>query len=180
MGWIDYIKTESDKALKEIYADEKDRCVSWLSSNTNLSREQGLDVFQTAVIILYDNVMSGKLTRLDSKLSTYLIGICKNKSRELIRAESKYSATDEFPLLKDHCDEEIEEKKEKELMISTISKMLNRMGDPCKSLLHLFYYVKMSMEEIAELMGYNNTATAKNQKYKCMKRLQKLCVDING
>lgn len=179
MDWINYIIKESDKALSQIYTDHKGQCIAWLRKNTDLPDNSCAEVFQTSVVILYENVINQKLKKLDSKLSTYLISICKNKARDYKRATGKYSMTSEFPLLTDHCEEEIEAKKEKEIQLIVVSKMLNRMGDPCKSLLQLFYFKKMSLEEIKNLMGYNNAATAKNQKYKCMKRLQKLCLDIN-
>lgn len=178
MDWVQYIKENSDKALSDIYRDEKEKCLAWLGINTNLSENDKLEIFQVAVVILYDNVVLDKLKSLDTKLSTYLIAICKNKSREYNRAQRKYAHTNEFPLLTDHIDDEIQEKKEHEQLLSSISKLLTKMGDPCKSILQLFYYKKMSMENICQLMGYNNVATTKNQKYKCMKRLQKLSADI--
>lgn len=48
------------------------------------------------------------------------------------------------------------------------------LGDPCKSLLQLYYYKQLGMEDITELLGYKNSDTTKNQKYKCIKRLQKI------
>ena len=180
MDWIKFIHEDSDLALTQVYAECKGQCVAWLKKNTNLNHDNCIEIFQTSVIILYENVINKKLLHLDSKISTYLISICKNKARDFRRATAKYSSTSVFPLLTDHCQEDIQEKKEKELKLSVISKMLNKMGDPCKTLLHLFYFKKMSLEEIKNLMGYNNSATTKNQKYKCMKRLQKLCLSINS
>lgn len=37
--------------------------------------------------------------------------------------------------------------------------------------------MKLAMLEIAELLGYKNTDTTKNQKYKCLKRLKKLFIE---
>jgi len=36
------------------------------------------------------------------------------------------------------------------------------------------------MEEITEKFGYNNADNAKNQKYKCLKRLKKVFFDVYG
>jgi len=58
--------------------------------------------------------------------------------------------------------------------LELISQCFNRLGDPCRSLLDLFYYKKKSMEEIAVELNYKNAETAKNQKYKCMERLRKM------
>jgi hypothetical protein len=37
-----------------------------------------------------------------------------------------------------------------------------------------------SMEEITEKFGYTNADNAKNQKYKCLKRLKKVFFDTYG
>jgi RNA polymerase sigma-70 factor (ECF subfamily) len=58
--------------------------------------------------------------------------------------------------------------------LELVSRCFNQLGDPCHSLLDLFYYHKNSMEEIALALNYKNPETAKNQKYKCMERLRKL------
>lgn len=178
MDWIERIKSDADKALSEIYKEEQTMCLEWIKKNSSLGSNDGKEVFQTAVIILYDNVMSGKLTSLTGKISTYLIAICKNKCREFHRRQKRFSTTSEFPLLADHIETDVEEKKKNEILLSSISRMLNKMGDPCKSILQLFFYQKMKMEDICQLMGYNNVATTKNQKYKCLKRLQKMSKDI--
>ena len=68
-------------------------------------------------------------------------------------------------------DEEVEEH------IELAKSCLEKLGDPCKSILELFYYHKMSMEDIQQHAGYKNSATAKNIKYKCLRRLRKLFLE---
>jgi hypothetical protein len=51
---------------------------------------------------------------------------------------------------------------------------MQRIGEPCKSLLQAFYIEKKSMPEIAVAFGYTNADNAKTQKYKCLIRLKKL------
>jgi len=55
-----------------------------------------------------------------------------------------------------------------------VERCLHLLGDPCKSLLELYYYKRLSMAEITEAMEYKNVDTTKNLKYKCIKRLRKL------
>lgn len=51
---------------------------------------------------------------------------------------------------------------------------MNKIGEPCKTLLEAYYIHKKSMLQIAEEFGYTNTDNAKTQKYKCLVRLKKL------
>jgi len=135
------------------------------------------------VVILYDNVISGKLEQLNSNVKSYLFGICKNKAYELYRAQKKTSVTDKFPTIRSYVMEGVSEKEELEERIDEMTIALNRLGDPCRLLLQLFYYKKKSMEEITAMMQYKNAATTKNLKYKCIKRLQVSMVGhkvING
>ncbi len=48
------------------------------------------------------------------------------------------------------------------------------LGEPCKSIIQDFYIHELSMEDIAEKFGYTSADNAKNQKYKCLKRLKKI------
>ena len=66
---------------------------------------------------------------------------------------------------------------ENENRLDLVEKCLEELGDPCRALLISYYYEKKSMLEIAELLGYKNTDTTKNQKYKCLKRLKKLFIE---
>lgn len=47
-----------------------------------------------------------------------------------------------------------------------VNDAIEKLGDPCKQLLECFYYKNMSCDEIAKSLGYKNTASAKNQKYR--------------
>ena len=67
-----------------------------------------------------------------------------------------------------------EEVQEKEMDLNLAEQCLEKLGDPCKSMLELYYYNKMSMEEITITLNYKNANTAKNLKYKCMNRLKRL------
>ena len=61
-----------------------------------------------------------------------------------------------------------------EEQLSAALTSLEFLGDPCKSLLQLYYYNDLSMENITSIMGYKNADTTKNQKYKCLRRLQNI------
>jgi len=51
------------------------------------------------------------------------------------------------------------------------------LGEPGRTILELYYYHGKNMEEIAELLQYKNSATAKNLKYKSLLRLKKIVAE---
>ena len=172
MDWISYIKKDENQALKDIYTSHRGSCLSWLKSSYSISEEDGKEIFQSSIIILYDNVMTGKLQELTVSIKSYLYSIAKNKAREHLRKAGKIVDGEKFQLVAQENGIELKQKLESK--INKVNQALQNIGDPCRSLLQLYYYKRISMTDIGTLMGYKNSDTVKNQKYKCIKRLQKL------
>jgi DNA-directed RNA polymerase specialized sigma24 family protein len=61
--------------------------------------------------------------------------------------------------------------KEREKIIALC---IDQLGDTCKKVLTYYYFEEMSMQDIAEKLGFANTDTAKTKKYKCKKKLDEL------
>ena len=55
-----------------------------------------------------------------------------------------------------------------------VQEALERLGEPCKTLLLLYYWEERSMAEIALELGFANADTAKSKKYQCKKALEKM------
>ena len=173
LDWLAAIRENENEAIKQIYKLYREESIAWLNRTFRLEDNAAKDVFQMSVIILYDNVISGKLTSLSSELKTYLFSICKNKCLEIIRKNKKRDKLpDSLHMIKDYVLAEESENQLLEQKIDGLTKALNTIGDPCRQILQLFYYKKLDMGTITKLMKYKNTATTKNLKYKCIKRLQ--------
>lgn len=176
MNWIQEIKSNENEALKKIYSDYSEAVVSWLQSRYNLSVEDGKEVYQLSVVILYENVMNGKLSELTTDLKSYLIGISRNKAMEMFRKQSKYIST-EIQEYIDTSADDLAILEDKERKIEATLNAINSVGDPCRSILQCYYFKRMKMDEITSIMGYKNADTTKNLKYKCIKRLQNIVID---
>ena len=172
--WIQKIKTNENAALREIYYLCKEDCITWLEHDFGLMTDDALDVFQMSVVIMYDNVVTGQLVTLTSHIKTYLKGIARNKALELLRSRKNIlSAADSLSVMAQYVSEENDDTiLDKQLTAALVSHEV--IGDPCKSLLQLYYYNDMNVEDITALLGYKNADTTKNQKYKCLKRLQNI------
>ena len=51
---------------------------------------------------------------------------------------------------------------------------MDKLGEPCKSMITDIYIHDLNMNEISDKFGYTNSDNAKNQKYKCLQRLKKI------
>ncbi len=168
---INQLKTGNDDALSAIYQSYRSEFISWLINRYQCDMEQARDHYQFAVLKFYENVLSGKLTDLNSSIKTYLFAIGKNKALESRKVANRYT---EEPLHGLRAEDSSDEMMVKEQKMVMIENCLKKLGDPCESLLKQFYYHKKSMDELAEIFQYNNRDTAKNLKFKCLQRLRKL------
>jgi len=169
------IKKGNDKALKAVYSDYRAPFINWLRSKYRIGTDDAKDIFQHAVIIMYENVSLGKVNSLDTSIKSYLFGIGINLAREHLRYDIRYGSG-LSPRLVTHVVDtsEIEDKQSLESDLMHMHDSLNKLGDPCKSLLQLFYFKKMSLASITLLLGYKNAETTKTKKFKCLSRLKKL------
>lgn len=170
--WIQKIKTNENEALKEIYLLCRQDCLTWLKKEFNCSQDDALDIFQISVMILYDNVITGKLQQLTSNIKTYLTGIARNKALELCRTRKNIVSDDVLNQLISYITEDDTENLGEKVLLA--SRSLDELGDPCKTVLVQYYYYDKSMDDITTIMNYKNSDTTKNQKYKCLKRLQSI------
>lgn len=141
------------------------------------SEDDAKDIFQEGMIALWNNIRSGSYQlREDVKMSTYLIQICKLRWMDRMKkASSRYELRQETFL---------EPAEESEVMVDWINReeqsefqqQFAQLGERCQNLLKSFYFMKQSLQEIAERLGIGE-ASAKNEKYRCMQRLKKIVLN---
>ncbi len=134
------------------------------------SKEDALDVFQEALIILCKKVWDTDF-KLTAKLDTYLYGVSYYIWKNRAEKESKWTKTDTEPNVV--FIDEMADVLEKEAKIKMVESVLQNLGEPCLKLLQFFYYKGLSMKEIAGKLGYKSLNVAKTQKYKCIERARK-------
>ncbi len=147
--------------------------VQSLIINNNGTYDDARDIFQEAMITLYDKAKSDSFV-LTSQIKTYIYSICRRLWLKRLQQMGKYIAPSEIleETVAVEDDIELHEKKNADFVI--MDRALNSLGEPCKSLLESFYLQKKGMTEIAAAFGYTNADNAKTQKYKCLMRLKKL------
>lgn len=160
------------KAVETIYR-ENYNMVQALIINNNGSADDAKDVFQEAMIVLYEKVRSGTF-ELNCQIKTYVYSVCRRIWLKKLQQQSRYSGDigniDETVPVEDDIGDHDKRNAEFEMM----DKAIGSLGEPCKSLLEAFYLQKRNMQEIATSFGYTNADNAKTQKYKCLMRLKKI------
>jgi RNA polymerase sigma factor (sigma-70 family) len=159
------------KAVETIYKDNYN-LVQALVINNSGSSEDAKDIFQEAMIVLYEKVQSGTF-ELNCQIKTFVYSVSRRLWLKRLMQQSRFNLSDGHEESVS-VDEEMDEHEKRNTEFLMMERAMNGLGEPCKSLLEAFYLQKKSMQEIASSFGYTNSENAKNQKYKCLMRLKKL------
>jgi len=160
------------KAIEAIYKQHFNMVQS-LILNNNGYPDDARDIFQEAMIVLYEKARSGSF-ELNSQLKTYLYSVCRRLWLKRLNQQQRFSP--EVDNLEETVpvEEDVERHEQRNKDFLVMEQSLKSLGEPCKSLLEAYYLEKKSMTDIAADFGYTNADNAKNQKYKCLMRLKKI------
>ena len=153
-----------EKALEFLY-QKYYRMMTKLVITNSGTEEEAQDVYQDALIVFWQKATSGNLV-LTSKMSTYIYSICQNLWRKELDRKKRLSSEE-----KDTSVTLDTESSEREKILA---KCIDQLGETCKKVLMFYYFEEMSMQDIADKLGFANTDTAKTKKYKCKKKLDEL------
>lgn len=132
------------------------------------SEQDAQDVFQDALIILYEQATSGTLV-LTASVSTYLLSIGRNLWHQELRRRARLPAQALPDAWETGTAEEIMAPPEPALAVLDY---VEQLGEKCKSLLLGFYYFQQPLSQLAASHGYRSVRSATVQKFKCLARLR--------
>ncbi len=160
------------KSIETIYRQHYNMVQSLILNNSGYP-DDARDIFQEAIIVLYEKVKSGSF-ELNCQLKTYLYSVCRRLWLKRLSQLQRLSSDVENLEESVPVEEDLELHEQRNLDFMVMEQSLDNLGEPCKSLIRAYYIEKKSMVEIAADFGYTNSDNAKNQKYKCLMRLKKI------
>lgn len=172
---LDRIKNGDSSWIELAYKDYRQSFVGWIRKLLKVDDETAADLFQSALLTLYENVQGGQLKELTSSVQTYLFAIGKNKGYEYLAKKNRQQKLSvyEFSLVYTEGSS-YEQEMAYEHSTNQLMRVVERLGEPCMPLLRLFYYERKSWEQISGLLGYKTINSAKNMKYKCMQKIKEI------
>jgi RNA polymerase sigma factor (sigma-70 family) len=160
------------KAIETIYRENYNMIQSLIINNSG-SADDARDVFQEAMIVLYERVRSGSF-ELNCLIKTYVYSVSRRLWLKRLQQMNHYTQVTDNLQETVPVEDEIDENERINNEFQAMAKAISSLGEPCKSLLEAYYLEKKNMQEIALSFGYTNADNAKNQKYKCLMRLKKI------
>ncbi len=170
---INGIAEGSTESLRIVYKNNFPLVLQFIIKNSG-SEEDAKDVFQEAIIVLYDKISKGDF-ELSSRLQTYIYSVSRYIWLKKLNSNEHLAVTIHQELEETLAiADDLEESQAKEMQFHLMEESLTLLGEPCQTIIKDFYIHDLSMQEICEKFGYTNANNAKTQKYKCLQRLKKL------
>lgn len=164
---IEKLKAGDAATIEKLYLNYKNGFIQF-AGRYNLRHDDLLDVYQDAFVALIENAKKGKLDELKSELKTYLYSIGKY----MIFGRIKKDKTQGFEDISQHFEwEEIDNNEDSFVLIEN---NLEKLGSQCYSILKMFYYENLKLEEILNRSSYTSKDVLKSQKARCLKQLKDL------
>lgn len=180
---------QTQQKLNQFAADQWDKTLAYLQGAFAMSRSDCEDIFQEAFIVLYKKIIEGELT-LTAKLSTYFIGICRNKAYEKMRGMGKVlNIIDDYPnstkdeyeddridrlLALEDSNEQIEARKE-----AIVREIVSKLPFPCDKILWGFYRDGFSMKTLATMYNYKSEGSVKVTKHRCGEKFKARFMELS-
>ena len=157
---IQKFQDQDEDFMKEVYLTCKPKFIGFIQKEYQLNKEDCEDLYQESYCLLYKKIVSRNITELTAALDTLLIGFGRNLARNFQRKrkEENIESVPDQPVADNPL--RIYERKEQSWRLEGL---LDLVGEKCKEVLIKFYYLEMSMKEIANEMGYASDKMAKKK-----------------
>ena len=166
------ILNNSVEALNKLYVAYFPMVLQFILNN-NGDEDDAKDVYQEAIIVLYNKIKSGSF-ELSSKLKTYIYSVSRRiwlkKLAQQSRKTNNIADFEDVLVVED----DMEQHEQKDMQFDKMKVALDSLGEPCKTIIQDFYIHNQTMQDICDKFGYTNADNAKTQKYKCLQRLKKI------
>lgn len=169
---IQKLRENDQQTLQLLYVTNYPKIKNYILDNSG-SDDDAKDIYQEAFIAVWRNIQLNKIeiTGTD-KLNGYIFRVAQFKWLDQLRRTKnyKFATLPEADIADYHLSERDPDEDE---FIEKVKMNYAKMEEPCKTVLHRFYFLKQSMSEIAATFRWTD-ATAKNNKYRCLQRLRQL------
>ncbi len=169
---LEKIRDGGEDALVEIYRKCRKPVMAYVLRN-NGRAEDAEDLLQEALVVLWERVRTDRYEHA-AKIETFIVATVRNmwlrRLSRMRRERRGGTDTESVPDLTPSVLETMIEDEESGL----VRDALETLGDPCRSLLLLYYWEELPMQDIADRLGFANADTVKSKKYQCKKALESL------
>lgn len=133
------------------------------------SRNEALDIFQEALIILHQKHQVDQTIQVEG----FLLNTCRFLWQNELRKKKVRQGSSE-DITKLTYSDDLGFFLEQEEKFRALEKVLMQISAKCRQIFKLFYIESLSMAMVAKRVGFKSVQSAKVQKYKCMEHARNL------
>ncbi len=170
---VDGLKKRNNAAYNLLYTFYYPTIERFVKRNSGTSAD-AQDIFQETIIVLLDKVPKNDFL-LTSSIKTYIFAVASHlwlKRLRQARRMTKLEDEDEYEL-EDLSLAEWEQKEERLAERHILQRVFHKISRHCLIFLTRTFLAGATREQLIEEMGYRNTHTFDNQKYKCLEQARK-------
>ncbi|MFO8129663.1 MAG: sigma-70 family RNA polymerase sigma factor [Bacteroidales bacterium] len=170
---LEGIRLNDTDTLEYIYKKFYPSIKNFIILNSG-TEEDSKDIFQESIIVIYRRLKTQKDFTISCSFKTYMYSISRNlwlKELEKRKTEqAKIKNTEEFESTNCEIQDPVSNPKEERYKL--YQNHFLSLSKDCQQVLRLFMD-KVSLKEIAKIMGYTSEKYAKKRKYQCKEILVK-------
>lgn len=177
--------TQDSEILQSIRSGENSRVLTYLYKVTlskvrryilknGGNKEQANDIFQDAVVILFNQVRKNKF---DEKyaVDAFIYSVSRNLWVNKIRRDRRISNYEDMGMFEDSAvDNGVLSDLITKERSDAVQRLFGKLNEKCRQILHYYNHEGLSMKQISEKLGYQSENVAKTNHYRCKQYLMKL------
>jgi RNA polymerase sigma factor (sigma-70 family) len=162
---------DSDWAYKALMEEHTSKLKDYVLNNGG-DLQDSLDIEQRVLIILYENIRSGKyIFREDVKISTYLFSIAQHQWIGELKSRKKYKTKgNEYYV---EFSDDLSDNLYLDELVEELLKLLNALDPDCYKLIKFKYYDHLNDEEISNLLKSISVENVRKRRYKCLQKVKR-------
>lgn len=165
------LKNRNNAAYNLLYTFYYPGIENFVKRNSGTS-EDAQDVFQETILVLLDKVPKKDFI-LTSSIKTYITAVSSNIWLKRLREAKRITRLELEYELEDMTLAEWEQKEESRVQRNILQRVMERLTRHCVRFLVKTFLSGASRKKLIEEMGYKNSHTYDNQKYKCLEQARK-------
>lgn len=173
--WIQSLKNGDNATLDTIYLQYKGPFLAF-AGRYPIAKEAAMDIYHDSMIILYENIVRGKLDTLKSSIKTYLFAIGKYRIYAHLKSMPQQEERQGGEPMEEISVFEVDTTEER---LKLLEQAYLQLGPKCQQVLRLFYYKGLKLDAIQAQMAYESKDTLKSHKSRCLKQLKEK-IQANG
>jgi len=170
-------KGKNEKPIKLLYKEFPK--IKSLILKSGGDKELAEEIFNDSLLLLIEKIKNPTF-ELTSKLTTYFYGINRFLMLNELRKQKNKHYELEWNDTLIISEKDLGYDFEKEEQLKAMENILHRISEKCKAIFKLFYFEKLSMERIAEMLNYGSVNSVKTQKYKCIERASQMAMEMQN